>query len=292
MPPSIRSRDLYRSRVEKAVAFIGQNLAQPLDLEQLAAVSGFSPYHFHRIFTAILDETPQDFVNRLRVERAANLLVKSPALSITEIALSCGFSSSSTFARSFKKHFGLPAREYARTQQPPDTPGIAAVRETPHNVPLQVEVRPMPALHLAFVASLHGYAPVHLGRAWKKIFEWAYARRLVTPTTRVVGISYDDPLITPPNRCRYYASLTVPETLTGDPLVGILDIPAGACAVLHLEGPSEQIQPAYRALYYHWLPDSGYQPADAPCYEIFLDAPDIHPGHPYVLDICLPVTPL
>ena len=113
----------YFNSVKKAIDHISANLDQPLNLDKLAEAAGFSPWYFHRIFSAITGETPQDYVRRLRLERAANLLVKSPALSISEVALQSGFSSPSNFARVFKAFFGVTARQYAHTQlsnqQPP-----------------------------------------------------------------------------------------------------------------------------------------------------------------------------
>ena len=107
------SRAEYRNRIERVVIFIHDHLNEPLDLARVAAESHFSPYHFHRVFQGAMNETPQDYINRTRLERAANYLTKTKEMSITDIALACGFSSSSTFARSFKKHFGVTARQYS-----------------------------------------------------------------------------------------------------------------------------------------------------------------------------------
>src|SRR5512133_2556470 len=110
------SRSIYKARVDAAIMFITEHLAEDLSLEDIAEAAHFSSFHFHRIFSAMVGETPQQFLNRVRLERAANFLVKNPAHSITQIALSCGFSSSATFARSFKKHFGITANEYRKLE--------------------------------------------------------------------------------------------------------------------------------------------------------------------------------
>src|SRR5258708_24032325 len=97
--------------MNRGVEHIQAHLADPLDLERLAAVACFSPFHFHRLFRAWMGETLQAFVQRLRLERAAQLLVFNQVQSISDIALECGFSSSSAFARAFKAVFGLSASE-------------------------------------------------------------------------------------------------------------------------------------------------------------------------------------
>lgn len=287
-----RSRELYQARLDQTVTFISQNLDKSLDLKQVAQVSHFSPYHFHRIFTTGLGETPQDFVNRLRLEKAANLLSKSPALTITDIALTCGFSSSATFARSFKKYFGVTASEYARAGGN-ESQGISPSPVVePAQLPLDIRVKLMPRLHLAYIANMKGYSLAEICRAWERLYRWALARDLLTPETKMVGLSFDDPLITPKNKCRYYACLTVPNELTQDPLVGFLDIPALKCALYRLTCKAEDIESAYRLFYRNWLPDSGFQPADYPCYELYYETPSTNAEGKFVMELCIPVMPL
>ena len=98
--------------------FIDRNLEQPIELKDIAAVANFSPFHFHRIFTFLIGETPTDYIQRLRVEKAAWKLQKDPFPSITEIAYSCGFGSTSLFCRTFKKYFGITPTQFSRTDKP------------------------------------------------------------------------------------------------------------------------------------------------------------------------------
>src|ERR1700704_4132420 len=102
------TRREYAARMNRVVDHIQTHLADPLDLEQLAAVACFSPFHFHRLFRAWMGETLQAFVHRLRLERAAQLLLFDQAKSVSDIAQECGFSSASAFARAFKAAFGTP----------------------------------------------------------------------------------------------------------------------------------------------------------------------------------------
>ena len=71
-----------------------------------AAAAGFSSFHFHRVFKSLLGETLNQFVKRLRLERALYLMSHAPNRSLTDVALGCGFSSSSDFSRSFKQCYG------------------------------------------------------------------------------------------------------------------------------------------------------------------------------------------
>ncbi|MDV7394736.1 AraC family transcriptional regulator, partial [Arthrospira platensis SPKY1] len=92
--------------------YIEANLEKPLTLEDLAREAHFSKFHFNRIFKALTGETPFQFILRLRLEKAATLMLINPKDSITDIAYRCGFSDLSIFSRNFKSHFGRSATQY------------------------------------------------------------------------------------------------------------------------------------------------------------------------------------
>ncbi|MCY9692800.1 MULTISPECIES: helix-turn-helix domain-containing protein [Paenibacillus] len=79
----------YVCSINKVIDHIHSHLDTELRLQVLAAVAGFSPYHFHRIFKGIMGENLYDFIQRIRVEKAAYMLLYRPDLSVTEIALHC-----------------------------------------------------------------------------------------------------------------------------------------------------------------------------------------------------------
>lgn len=105
----------YIARINRVMDYIDEHLGGPLTLDELAGIAAFSPFHFHRIFAALVGETPGQYVRRLRLERAAQQLVAAPRKPITSVALDCGFSGSAPFARAFKESFGMSASEWRRT---------------------------------------------------------------------------------------------------------------------------------------------------------------------------------
>jgi AraC family transcriptional regulator len=62
--------NLYIQRINAVIGYVRENLNEDLPLEALAPVAGFSPSHFHRLFQSITEETLNDLVVRLRLERA------------------------------------------------------------------------------------------------------------------------------------------------------------------------------------------------------------------------------
>jgi AraC family transcriptional regulator len=237
-------------------------------------------------------ETPQQFLNRVRLERAANYLVKNPAHSITQIALACGFSSPATFARSFKKHFGISANEYRKVTDKPMSSGVLPLLEDTKLPELKVEVCNVPAWNLIYVSNLKGYRLELIQQAWNQLYRWASARDLVTESTRAVGVSLDDPLITPAEKCRYYACLSLPDEIVPQPPIGFMKLSGSKCVVAHVTCAAEQIRGVFTYLYRDWLVDSGYQPADLPPYEVYLPTSEATQEGIYTLDICIPIVPL
>jgi AraC family transcriptional regulator len=106
----------YTRRINKALEFIHQNLDQPIRLDDVAGASCFSAFHFHRIFHALVGETVNDYVSRKRMERAVSRLVRKPGLSVTDVAVAGGFSSSANFSKAFKLYFGISPTDLRNSQ--------------------------------------------------------------------------------------------------------------------------------------------------------------------------------
>lgn len=98
-------------KVQPALAFAASHLDQDLSLETLARQTGWSPFHLHRVFAATTGESPKELTQRLRLERAAALLL-TRSDSVLEVALECGFRSHEVFARAFRHRFGLTPSGY------------------------------------------------------------------------------------------------------------------------------------------------------------------------------------
>jgi len=92
-----------------------------LDLQQLAASANYSPTHLIRAYRDVFDETPSEFANRLRQQRAW-AMVRGTALSIGEISQALGFDSESAFCRAFKQAFGLTTGQARRLETTASAP--------------------------------------------------------------------------------------------------------------------------------------------------------------------------
>lgn len=89
--------------INRAVEFIDENHGRKLDLAQVAAHACLSKYHLSRLFHRMVGMSFQDYLIRVRVEQAKQLLTKTPYRSLTRIATQVGFGSLRNFEGQFKK---------------------------------------------------------------------------------------------------------------------------------------------------------------------------------------------
>jgi AraC family transcriptional regulator len=288
----------YIERIHQVVDYITEHISDEIVLDDLAAVACFSPFHFHRIFTSMIGKTPRDFIERLRLEKAANCLCRMPGLSVSEVAQECGYSSISTFSRSFKKYHKISPSQYLEKHvydyHFPDSPLLQFDAPEFEADISDVEIVSLPAFHVAYVQILNGYAS-GIPKSWQKLLCYGNAHQLITPETLFIGMPFDNPGVTPWQKCRYRACITISsgiKMIKGE--VKTSDIDAGRYAKYHFHGKPIQLFNVYAFLYGKWLPQSGYIPDEKPLIEIY--PPELHANYTegqYVdYDIMLPVRPL
>lgn len=97
-----------------AMAYIEQHFSDELTIPQLAKLSGYSPRHFIRLFSAAFGCQPTAYITNLRMKKAQQLL-KMSALPIAEIAARCGYSDHNYFSRLFRRCNGCTPSAYRQT---------------------------------------------------------------------------------------------------------------------------------------------------------------------------------
>ncbi|SNS95224.1 transcriptional regulator, AraC family [Anaerovirgula multivorans] len=105
----------YYDQLEKAIIFIEQNLCEDIKVEAVAGVAGYSYFHFHRIFEAVLGETVGNYIRLRRLTSAAHDVIYTDKR-ILDIALAYRFDSQEAFSRAFKKLYKLTPREYRKNR--------------------------------------------------------------------------------------------------------------------------------------------------------------------------------
>lgn len=104
--------EIFR-RLEAARDFIHSNFNREIDLKDIASSAYLSPCHFLRLFKELFHETPHQYLNRYRMEKARNFLLNTK-LSITDITMNVGFESNSHFIRLFHRYFGMSPKRFRK----------------------------------------------------------------------------------------------------------------------------------------------------------------------------------
>jgi AraC-like DNA-binding protein len=103
----------YRSTgINEAIAYIGENLNEPFGEKDLAAISHLSPGAFSRSFRRHTGMSLGQYVNRLRINLASQLLMSEAAMSITDVCFASGFKNISNFNRQFLRQKGMPPSRF------------------------------------------------------------------------------------------------------------------------------------------------------------------------------------
>jgi AraC-like DNA-binding protein len=107
-------RDRVPLVVEAMLRHLRDNLSRPITVRDVAAVAHLSERHAERLFQQQTGASIMSTLRRLRLELAAQLLL-DPALTVTEVARSCGYSDVRPFSTAFRRHYGRTPGEHRRT---------------------------------------------------------------------------------------------------------------------------------------------------------------------------------
>ena len=285
--------------MNRAIDYVLGHLDESLPLERVARAADFSPYHFHRIFRSLVGETLAQFVKRVRLERALKILSHQPERSLTDVALACGFGSSSDFSRSFKQRFGLPPSAFDvatfRAARREEFEGFAgpdqrhllkglAPGENPDG--FEVSLRRIPPRTVAYIRVMDPYRPAVVVEAAARLVAWAESRGLADG--QWLGYMWDDPEIVAHKDCRYDVGLVV-ENCEPDGEVGCLQFPALHVAEVEVRGGIDLEMRALDWIWRTWLPASGYVPTDQPSFESWIGRPFAHGDSHFELHLQLPL---
>ena len=318
----------YQDRVNRVLDYIAGHLDSDLSLARLSAVGCFSTFHFHRIFQGIAGETLNAHVRRVRLERAALLLKTSPRKRITDVALETGFAGTAEFSRAFRNHFGRTASSWDRSSplekskicQAPEmlsyhTEEELRIWKAAANV--RVGVDRFNAFRYVYSRTFNPYGNATLVDRYHALIAWLAKRQTDVRDIVFIGMSQDDPAITPPENCRYDIGVAFPlhaDGLLSDivrargrqqapPAVpptqseceaegfSIRDFAPAQVASLHCVGDLAHVDRAWNYLYRIWLPSAACEPTDLPAMEMFVRLPEEIGWTTFDLQTCIPVVP-
>jgi AraC family transcriptional regulator len=323
----MRRNQHYHDRVNRVLDYITTHLDDDLSLAKLSEVGCFSPFHFHRIFHGLTSETLNNHVRRVRLERAATLMKASPHRRITDVAMEAGFAGTAEFSRAFKNHFGRTASswdrrsplEKSKIRKAPETFSFDSEEELKRwkasKKDLRVRLHRFSGFRYVYNRTFAAYGNTHVVDNYRALIEWLKTRCTDPRDVVVIGMSMDDPSITPSEQCRYDLGIAFPREPggilgeivrarggTGRPReslptrsecdeqgFSIRDFDAHAIVSLHCAGDIAHAARVWQYLYRIWLPPSSLEPANLPAMEIFVELLEEIGWETFDLQACIPV---
>jgi AraC family transcriptional regulator len=273
----------YERRVDRVADYIHDHLDEDVSLDRLAEIACLSAYHWHRIYTAMRGETIAATVKRLRLLRAADRLANSD-MPIKTIAERAGYGAIESFGRAFKEAYDKPPADYRAHGSHAAFRTAIAVNDA---AGFSVTIEDLPQTRCASIAHVGPY--IQIDRAIGRLFGALAAQGLLDQSVRMIGLFLDDPDATPAAALRSKACSPTPaEVALARPIEETI-LRGGPYARLRYKGPYADMKSAYRWLLGVWLPNSGYEAADAPIFDAYLNSPPETPPNDLVTDIHLPL---
>lgn len=285
-----RTRKDYHERITRVLVYLQQHLDEPLRLDALADLAGYSPCHFHRIFTGMVGETVADHVRRVRLERAAHAL-RDPTLTVLRVALDAGYTDHSAFVRAFRGRFACSPSQWRRqlrslpTLDPHTRTDL--FNQPSRIIAMDIQIRYLSPLRIAFVRHIGPYQECQ--PAWERLVAWAGPRGLLHERTVCLGVGHDDPAVTDPARLRYDAGIVIDDRVRVDEGISVQELPGGDHAVAVHRGPYDLLPTVYAQLMGQWLPDQGRALGRGSPYEIYRNNPKTTKPADLITEICVPL---
>jgi AraC family transcriptional regulator len=272
-------------KIQPLMAFAAENADENISLAALSRKAGLSSYHVHREFTAVAGETPKQFTLRLRLGRAAGMLLATSE-SVVDVAFACGFQSHETFSRAFRKKFGITPSAYRVRGISGDARAHAAIVAKVAPCVGLFHVQEGGTNKVAYSITKKELSPQHalvmrrrvtrteiaaaLGEIFGQVFQYAQKNGIALagrPFTRYTDMSMGSFAIE--------AGMAVAGPVNGQGDIVPATLPGGPAAFTVHMGPYDKLPEAFAA-FEGWFASEGVKPGGAP-WELYITDPAEHP---------------
>lgn len=284
--------------IQPALQYAAEHRDEAVSLAEMASAAGQRMFSFHRAFASVASETPRQYTERLRLDRAAALLL-STKLTILEIALACGYQSHEVFVRAFRRRFRTTPRHYRRN----DAISAKSARhllefdpclhfyryQTPENnfMAYTIEIQQLAEQPILYIRSRVKRSDIAatIGSSLGAIVAYAMQNGAAIsghPLTRYSEMG--------PGMITMEPAMRVASHPPADPSGVVINdtLPAGTAVVTTHIGPYDQLTAAYAALEI-WMHENGFQPSGAPWEDYITDPAEVPDPKDWRTDIYWPV---
>lgn len=194
--------------LDSVLAYINNHLEETITLEELAKVTGYSPYYLHRRLKEELHEPIGNFIIRQRIQSASYLLAFTE-LPVAEIRLLVGYENDSAFSRAFKSLKGVSPREF-RKQQSVKTTNL----EVGQYVSLKYEIVRLSEQKAVLFPCIGNYFSKDIYNVWEKAGSFIQDEGLVAEDFTYFGVLRDCQKVNTESLCRYDAAIIIKPNIS------------------------------------------------------------------------------
>ena len=242
-----------------------------IDIEELSIDLGVSKFHMHRIFKEIFGRNIYESIKSIRLQKASNLLLTNKYSTISNIANMCGYSSQSSFTKTFKERFEQTPKQWRKGGYKDYSNKILqqseiAKKSTADFSNISPSIVRMPAMKSFYIRNKSYNS--NIKETWQKLQTWVLTNNV--QSYKQIALFHDNPTITPLSECQYIACI-VPdenEVITSKRLPSF-NIADGVYAKFDLQGKQGDILKFIHWVYHEWLPNSEYETTTKPSYTIY-----------------------
>lgn len=272
--------NIHHQKIQDIIVYINNHLFDTLDTDMLSTISGLSKYHFRRVFQTVAGENIGSYIQRLRLEHIAHLLV-STEFTLNQISEQTNYQTKFSLAKAFKKHFGISSSQYREKYKP--------MYDEQHAV-ITPEIRSILPMKVFCIEVGEKYKDeLRYKLIWNRLTNYAKQHNEEKLNYKFISLSMDDPSITPMNKCRFYLGVTIDDT-ENDSQPGVMEVPGGRYAVFRHIGDYSLLHKLYRTIYEEWFPESKYRPQSTFSFEMYMNRPSSTHRTELMTDIYIPVT--
>ncbi|RXJ68583.1 AraC family transcriptional regulator [Halarcobacter ebronensis] len=271
----MQKRSTYYKNVQIAndtMYYIYEYIDSDINIDELANSFKISKFHFHKIFKEVMGLNIYETIKSTRLQKASSLLLTNKYSTITEIAKMCGYSSQTSFIRTFKQRFNQTPKEWRNGGYKVYSNNILKNSDFTYYSnkdfnfiePQIVKVKPRKTYYIR----QRGYLKDEVTRVWQKMQAWVYTNAI--EDYEEIAVYHDNPTITPHSECFYVAGVIPkePKNLENTNLPHFYT-PEALYATFETKGKLGDILKFIQWAYHVWLPNSGFETTTNPSYSIF-----------------------
>jgi AraC family transcriptional regulator len=276
----------YFQRLQTAIDFIENSLAEDITLAEVASKANCSLYHFHRLFQVLVGNSVKEYIRKRRLTLAAKQLVQTKK-SVIDIAFDSRYGAPESFSRAFKKMYGLAPLQYRKwgvfmpLNEKADLMKIYQ-EELKRGITMQPVIKEKNEFYVVGIelTTEHGSCQQDVPKFWKSFSRKDTLLKLsnLKNSREIFGICAgsclgrcSDPDFPMASQCSTgfgYLICSEVENLDDIP-DGFVSrtIPRAKYAVFTIEGGFPKIQKGVESIYKNWLSNTSYELANSPNFE-------------------------